>query len=546
MSGKVARRRRGAVRPAPRQPRSRRRLGLVLGLAGAGAAGVGALLYAVRPMGVIHWPLLYWYTQPLVLLVPVPVAALVAWWAWSRRGTEIFWTSVTFIGAAFVVWIPVAIWSHVQMEKAIYRHSVFTELNALPERGLVRLLPKAIADQMVQSAVGTSGYTTHDGHIVLDPVLKRLVWTYEQAPYSVFNKLRRPTRGIVQLDAERTDRREEHADRNFKYAPGMHISQNTTWQTLKRHYLVEPTDPVGIVTPSGEPIFVAPYLRFEGFLPVRRPVVGGVLLYHPDGRIEDLSAEEAQRRPEIIASGRLVPEELARRIHDSYRFKNGALNTFFGHRDQTEVHDVDVSGNRMPYLMAFVERGVTHLKWVSVAKPHGRAFATKAIFLTDALTGTTEVWNAPKNADLTGPGRAIQTVLSLPGIVWSNFEVIEPRPAFVQGRLQFMFSVVPLTETANTVSKTVFVDAASNKVAAVFHHDDPAVDADAQVLRYLRTGRLDEPEPAPPRAGGGEPSGDPLIAALEQQLRDDRALAKKLAERIARLERLLEPTRDPG
>ena len=92
------------------------------------------------------------------------------------------------------------------------------------------------------------------------------MWTYEQAPHSPYNMLLRPTRGLIQLDAERTHRHETHYDRDFAFAPGMHVSQNTSWQILKRHYFSQPTTPVAIVTPHGEPLFIAPYLKYKGFL----------------------------------------------------------------------------------------------------------------------------------------------------------------------------------------------------------------------------------------------------------------------------------------
>ena len=41
---------------------------------------VGLVVYLIRPIGLIHAPLLYWYTQPLPLFVPLVVAGIGTWW----------------------------------------------------------------------------------------------------------------------------------------------------------------------------------------------------------------------------------------------------------------------------------------------------------------------------------------------------------------------------------------------------------------------------------------------------------------------------------
>ena len=59
---------------------------------------------------------------------------------------------------------------------------------------------------------------------------------------------------------------------------------------------------------------------------------------------------------------------------------------------------------------------------------------------------------------------------------------------FVRGRLLYLLSIIP--ENGNSVSKSVVVDAARNKVVAIFDNDtDPSADEDT--LRYLATGELD-------------------------------------------------------
>jgi hypothetical protein len=219
-----------------------------------------------------------------------------------------------------------------------------------------------------------------------------------------------------------------------------------------------------------------------------------VFVVHPDGEIEDLSPDDALKRPEITATRRLFPDTLARRIQDAYAYKRGIWNRFFVHEEQTQISDTE--SNRQPYLIDFGDRGA---KWVTVAEPYGQAFAANAIFLTDTVTGKTEIWRVSRNASLSGNRRAVQTVrsVSIPGVVFAGegargtggrFKVVEPRPVFVRGRLLYLVSVIP--ENGNSVSKSVIVDAARNKVVAIFDNDtDPT--ADQATLHYLATGELD-------------------------------------------------------
>src|SRR5690606_32200879 len=123
-------------------------------------------------------------------------------------------------------------------------------------------------------------------------------------------------------------------------------TDNIRWKAYKRHFFTDVAETTYVLGPDGEPLLLAPYISYEGFW-VKVPVLGGVYVVHPDGEIEDLSPEEARKRPFIVATGRLFPEALARRIQDSYQYKNGIWNRIFTHREQTVVADTESS--QQPY-----------------------------------------------------------------------------------------------------------------------------------------------------------------------------------------------------
>jgi hypothetical protein len=416
----------------------------------------------------------------------------------------------------------------------------------------VRLIPKEVAEQIAAGGFNSPTEQLTSFRIVRTP--GGLKWTALRTPNGIVRTFTKKSQGIVSLDAESTTRNLVESDAEFKYAPGLQVTDNLRWRLLKKHYFITLGETTGILDGQGHPIIVVPYTKYEGWL-VRRPAFGGVFVVHPDGRIEDLSPAEARRRPELVASGRLFPERLARRIQDAYAYKRGLWNKWFIHEEQTSITDTEA--NQQPYLIDFGSRGS---KWVTVAEPYGRAFAANAVFLTDTVTGKTEIWRVPRNEALTGNRRALQTVrsLSIPGVVFAGsdrqnpagggggFRAVEPRPVFVKGRLVYLISIIP--ETANSVSKTVIIDAASNKQVAIFDNDsDPQ--AEVKTLRYLQTGVVpgaQDATPAPAQepatgttgsAGGAAPSRDAvrkridaLIKRQREVLRETEALRRSLEQ----------------
>ena len=447
------------------------------------------------------------------------------------------------IGLAFVTFVLGGAFKGPLTNRAIYKHTNYVSIDGLPEGGLVRLMPQEVAVQIASSGFNSPTEKLTDFRSVSTP--DGLAWTAFRTPDGAFRIFSKKTQGIVTLNAESTERRVKASDAELEIAPGQLLTDNLRWRLLKRHYLIDLANPVGALDRQGRPIIIVPYVSYKGWL-IRRPVLGGVFVVHPDGEIEDLSPDEARKRPEITSTGRLFPDTLARRIQDAYAYKRGIWNRFVLHEEQTQISDTE--SNQQPYLIDFGERGK---KWVTVAEPYGQAFAANAIFLTDTVTGQTEIWRVPRNASLSGNRRAVQTVrsVSIPGVVFAGedaretggrFKVVEPRPVFVRGRLLYLLSIIP--ENGNSVSKSVVVDAERNKVVAIFDNDtDPS--ADEETLRYLTTGDLDqgaEFQQDSGRTGTGQPATTP--AGGDQ--RRSRAPSDATSDIQRRLERLIQRQRD--
>jgi hypothetical protein len=446
-------------------------------------------------------------------------------------------------GLAVVAFVLGAILKGPLTNRAIYNNTDYVSIGGLPDGGVVRLMPQEVAVQIASSGFNSPTEKLTDFRSVVTP--DGLAWTAFRTPDGAFRVFSKKSQGIVTLTADSTERRVKQSDAELEIAPGQLLTDNLRWRLLKRHYLIDLANPVGALDGQGRPITIVPYVSYKGWL-IRRPVLGGVFVVHPDGEIEDLSPGEARKRPEITSTGRLFPDTLARRIQDAYAYKRGIWNRFVLHEEQTQISDTE--SNQQPYLIDFGERGI---KWVTVAEPYGQAFAANAIFLTDTVTGRTEIWRVPRNASLSGNRRAIQTVrsVSIPGVVFAGegsqqtggrFKVVEPRPVFVRGRLLYLVSVIP--ENGNSVSKSVVVDAERNKVVAIFDNDTDS-SADEETLRYLATGTLDRSaapgavaEPATPDRDR-QPARTPAQTPSDIQRRLDR-LIRQQRDTLRETERL--------
>jgi hypothetical protein len=468
------------------------------------------VLWLVRPIW--HGLAMFFWTAPVVWLPPL---ALLAAGGILLRRAQRSWTTLedlrtgvrppawlfAFPVLAFVLFVLGAGFNGPLVGRAIVKATTYESISGLPPGGLVRLVPREVAEQNASSGFNSPTETLTNFRIVNTD--KGLAWTALRTPQGAFRIFSKKSQGLVELDAENTARKLVPIDAELQVAPGLQITDNLRWRLLKRRFLISLEEPVGIPTPKGVRI-VVPYLEYKGWL-IRRPVLGGVFVVAPDGTIEDLSPAEAARRPELARSGRIFPDTQARRVQDAYQYKKGIWNTWFVHEDQTRINDTET--NRQPYLVDFGDKGLGR-QWVTVAEPYGRAFAASAIFLTDAITGHTRIWRVPRNESLSGNVRALQTVrtVAIPGVDFGNeaggsgnFRVVEPRPVFVSGHLVYLASIIP--NSANAVSKTVVVDAETNKLVAIFNNDtDPQ--AEVKTRRYIETGEV--PSEA---AVSGSPSG---------------------------------------
>ena len=542
----------GPLRP-PLSPRARQIAWIVL--------GVTLLLIAIFLRPLLHTPLMWIWRAPLPWIAAIVVLAIgrlvgnrqrltVADLQAGRYPGRGVWAS-SFAIAGLVFFVLQAV-NPLLVQRSMATHSEFVPVDQLPDTGVVRLVPREVAERVLTGSFNSSTERLDEPRVV--NTADGLQWSSIRTPEGLVRRYTKKGGGLMLQNAQSLSRKFDQVNAEFRYAPGLAIFDALTWQLRERRLLVDLADPVGILDENGDPLILVPFIKYTGF-PIRRPTLGGAFLVHPgpEGKIEELSPEEAAKRPVIANSGRLYPDTLARRVHDSYALRGGIWNFLFLHNNQTKIVDTEL--NRQPYLL----QGPSGRNfWVSVAEPYGKAAATNAVFVTDSTTGVTSIWKVPGTEGLTGNARAVRVTQSvaIPGVTFrtsdprlgasGSHRAVEPRPVFVKGELYFVVSVIP--DNAESVTKTVIIDATNNTSVGVFDTNERGL---RDTLNFLKNGPAaaaadddaggDADQPAattpagttpdaPAKQGGGRPS--------EEELR------RRVDEAIERQSQVLEDLRD--
>jgi hypothetical protein len=358
---------------------------------------------------------------------------------------------------------------------ALYAATHYAEGATLPDSTQPRILPKSAA-QRFGERIGLQ-----DAHLAVDPAGGGLEWTGEVDP----GRFRRGASHAIAVEPlDHLDGTLERRPGGFTRAASEVGPGSLLWRAYDRHPFTRVQEPVIVPLGGRRAVAVAPYVGYRGF-PVRHPYWQGVLVLHQDGRLEDLTPAAARARPELVRSGRLFPEALARHLAEAYGYRPGAG------RARTQVDDPP--GNPQPYL---TDLGDRLIDWVTVAHPPGDEDTASAVFLTDAATGATSVWHPRPGERVLSNQGAVALARSL-GLRWQRccdengdpYDIrvaTEPRPVFVRGRFLYLVSIVPVNglHTPEPVDRTVLIDARRGRILNVFDHADPrAVDQLRAALR---------------------------------------------------------------
>jgi len=342
-------------------------------------------------------------------------------------------------------------------------------VQALPQSTQPRLLPRTSVDD------DPDFQDAKEIHLARNPETGELLWTGEWQ--SAF--LGGPSSGVSLKNLNDIRGSSAILRSGFDHSVAGNGPGTLKWQSKWDHPFSRIQYPVLVPSTGPEPAFaVAPYVGFQGF-PFKTPYFKGVLVYHEDGTLEDLTPEEAAERPELVRSGRIYPEALARAEAESVADDLGG-----------EIKDAE--GNKQPFLTSIDENTTD---WVTVVNGEGANGGVKAVLLQDSSTGHMQVWEPKEGEELVSTRYVIDSARALP-LQWEATrccdsegdsytvklrEVVEPRLAFKDGKPYYLVTVAPTDELAlsRQVEYTLLIDATTGETLKKFDHvNDPNADRD--------------------------------------------------------------------
>lgn len=399
------------------------------------------------------------------------------------------------------------------LKRAVAQYANYNPAEMLVDASRPRLLPLEVAQRYGLDSIQESTVTVGGEW---QPVLVdgKLTYVAPRVPQGDWRKLTDRPSGVVLVEAETAGRAVKTISQRMVYGEEMYLARDLRWQIWLREYAAELPE-VFYLQYDGQWTACLPVVRYRGFF-IRTPYFAGAWVVKADGSMKRLSRREAIDDQQIAASGRLYPETLARLTAEAYAYRHGIWNTWFGHRDQTEINDTDADGdgtaNRQPYYRVTKLGGT----WTTACEPYGRAFGLKVVIETN-MEGVTTVYQVPVDPPLTGPAQAVGYVKSaLPTYDWSTMRLTEPFPLVLNGRLTWRVAVT--TTEAKGVNITALVDASTNQVLTA--------KTDAETIALLTGQRPASSVPATAEAG----SSDALQLALQKLAEAQRALAEAQTE----------------
>ena len=346
-------------------------------------------------------------------------------------------------------------------------------------------------------------------------------WVAPREPNGPWNSMVNNQDGAVVIEP---DGSAESISQEFRRGEGMALYRNVSWQLTREKFFAQHTNQYYVL--DGEELLgVVPYITYGFSFPVMVPRWGGVLVVHPDGEIEDLSPQEATNDGRFEGE-RLYPEELARKVGEVWKYRNGYWNTWFAHKDEAQIPQINppedqgatdeqaatlqgTSTNQMPFLIPTGEGP----QWFLAAEPYGRSFSMYQGIYADAHSGEITYFKPDTGSALIGVNKALDYAkAAFPNYQWGlNAVILEPRPVVKDKTLYWMATITNADKAG--VNQTVMVNASKQGEVTVLETYEDVV----AFVEGEDTGETVNVEGGAPLGTSEEPSATPGIETPEEQ-----------------------------
>lgn len=415
--------------------------------------GISMFLWATRPLW--HSVVFFFYINPLPwMLLGFAIGAT----GWAAASIEYDHTPWGRWFVAVAIWL--ALLFLLPFTGALTHTYMVAQMSPevisqLPETERVRFVPIEVAETLARNKQEDSRLAVGD----MDPIdfNGNFLWVVPRVPNGFVNSFVHRMDGFMVIDS---DTNLTVVRQPFRYGEGMLLHHEIGWQLLMRNYWAKYPEFFYLpVEPDGSYLGVAPYIGYRFQFPVQVPYWAGVMVFHSNGAIEDLTVEQALNDPRL-KDQRLFPEELADYQAASWAYKEGIPNAWFFHQDQIEIPELAHSENQMPYLLP-------GNLWMVATEPVGPSQSVKKIFFFDAHDGTIQLFEFDPEHAKVGPnvGWGYAKAGTQAGYIWveegeeggtGTYLVIEPRPLINDGVLYWMYTVTVKQKTG--IALTILVE----------------------------------------------------------------------------------------
>ena len=401
-----------------------------------------------------------------------------------------------------------------------------TEINEMPDTTGVRYLPYDVAARFGQNTQDDSTLVLGDFE-PLDNEEGGIDWVAPREPNGPWNSVANNQEGAMVIEP---DGSAEIINQEFRRGEGMALYRNVRWKLKRSKFFAHHTNQYYIM--DGEELLgIVPYISYRFSFPVMVPKWGGVTVVHPDGETEKLTPEEAVN-DERFEGERLYPEQLARKVGDVWKYRNGYWNTWFEHEDEATIPQINApdeappanldeatstSTNQMPFLIPTQEGP----QWFLAAEPYGRSFSMYRAIYINAHSGEITFFKPDTGSALIGVNKALDYAkATFPNYQWGqNAVILEPRPVVKDENLYWMTTITNADKAG--VNQTIMVNASEQgevtvletyeDVTAFVEGEDTGETVNVESGDSLGTsegpGPSETPEPETPEEQPAQPEG---------------------------------------
>ena len=336
------------------------------------------------------------------------------------------------------------------------------EISDMPDTTGVRYLPYDVAARFGQNTQDNSTLVL-GGFEPLDNAQGGIDWVSPREPNGPWNSIANNQDGAMVI---KPDGSAKTIDQEFRRGEGMALYRNVKWKLIRSKFFANHTNQYYVVD-GKELLGIVPYISYRFSFPVMVPKWGGIMVVHPDGEIEKLTPEEATNDKRFEGE-RLYPEQLARKVGNVWKYRNGYWNTWFAHENEATIPRINASEeapsatldeatstNQMPFLIP-TQKGP---QWFLAAEPYGRSFSMYRAIYVDAHSGEITYFDPGTGSALIGVNKALDYAkATFPNYQWGqNAVILEPRPVIKDENLYWMATITNADKAG--VNQTVMVNA---------------------------------------------------------------------------------------